>query len=301
VRHSKLGRGVLAGISAVVLVGALVAVPALGSTPPSWWHPGPAPLRWQWELDHALRLDNASDMGTDDLLPSKQPAPPPTVYDIDAIDNPASTVAALHDRGDKVICYVEVGAAGNYYSAKDEGITTTYYAQFRDAGVLGKSLSTYPERFLNIASPKTVAIVESMISAQCATKGFDAVETDLDETYAGADGPTGFSLTRSVEVAYMKTLASYMHHLGLAWIAKNPDDTGDRYATLIAPFADGVLTEDCNRYRTCGALGAFLGTKAVFDAEYTLGTAGFCAADIARRIDGVRFTTALDGTRHPCE
>jgi len=35
-----------------------------------------------------------------------------------------------------------------------------------------------------------------MINQQCAAKGFDAVETDLDETYAGGDGTTGFTLTK---------------------------------------------------------------------------------------------------------
>jgi len=154
---------------------------------------------------------------------------------------------------------------------------------------------------LNISSPKTLSIVESMIRSQCATKGFDAVETDLDETYAGADGPTGFSLRRGDEVSYMEALADYMHSLGLAWIAKNPDDTGDRYATVIAPFADAVLSEECHAYTTCSALSAFVGTKAVFDAEYTTGTSSFCEYDLAHQIDGVRFTKSLGGTRHPCE
>jgi hypothetical protein len=301
VSSSALLRTALLGVAAGVLCSLLTAIPAFAKTVPTWWHPGPAPLHWQWELDHALRLDNASDMGTNDRLPDGQPAPPPTIYDIDGIDNPAKTVSALHLQGDKVICYVEVGAAGNYYTAKAEGLTTTYYQQLKGAGVLGLRLPDYPERFLNIASPKTLAIIESMIKAQCAAKGFDAVETDLDETYAGADGPTGFSLSRHVEVAYMEALAGYMHSLGLAWIAKNPDDTGDRYPTLIAPFADGVLTEQCNEYKTCSALSAFLGTKAVFDAEYSLGTSAFCPTDIAHQIDGVQFTAALDGTRHPCD
>ncbi len=68
-----------------------------------------------------------------------------------------------------------------------------------------------------------------MIDQQCAAKGFDAVETDLDETYSGSDGTTGFALTKAIEEQYMTTLANYMHGLGLGWIIKNPDDTGDSY------------------------------------------------------------------------
>ena len=60
-------------------------------------------------------------MGLNDKLPDGQPAPAPVIYDIDGIINPASTVAALHARGDHVVCYVEVGAVGNYYTAATRG------------------------------------------------------------------------------------------------------------------------------------------------------------------------------------
>ena len=147
-------------------------MPPLGSQP------------WQWELSNPLKFKSAKEMGTDDKLPDGSPAPGPVIYDIDAIINPASTVSALHAMGKHVVCYVEVGAAGNYYSAADEGIPTTYYAQFEAAGVLGAKVAGWPERYLDIRSPATVAIVESMIDQQCAAKGFDAVETDIDEEYA---------------------------------------------------------------------------------------------------------------------
>jgi hypothetical protein len=266
----------------------------------SWWHPPLGNLPWQWEIDHALNVNSATDMGTNDTLPNGQSAPAPKVYDIDGIINPASTVSALHALGDHAICYIEVGTAGNYYSASDEGIPTTYYAQYQAAGVFGNKLSGYPEYFLNINSPATVAITEAMISQQCAAKGFDAVETDLDETYAGSDGATGFSLTQANEVAYMTTLANYMHGLGLAWIIKNPDDTGDNYAALMEPIADGVLTEQCNQYSTCSDLSAYFGQKAIFNAEYQTATTAFCPADIALGINGAKFPVDLSGARSPC-
>ena len=86
------------------------------------------------------------------------------------------------------MCYIEVSIAGNYYPASEEGISSTYYSQYQAAGVFGNQLSSYPEHFLNINSPVTVRITEAMINQQCAAKGFDAVETDLDETYSGSDG-----------------------------------------------------------------------------------------------------------------
>jgi len=155
----------------------------------------------------------------------------------------------------------------------------------------------YPERYLNIRSPKTVRIIEAMIRQQCASKGFDAVETDIDEEY---DDPSGLPLTKSVQEAYMTKLANYMHGLGLGWWIKNPDDTGDSYATDMFPLADAVLTEQCNQYSSCGLLSAYVGHKAVFNAEYRLRPPAFCSSDDALGFNGARFNVALTGVRQPC-
>ena len=242
----------------------------------SYWQPGPT-VNWQWEISNPLSLTSVAEMGTGVTANNGDTAPGdnPTVYDIDAIINPASTVAGLHALGAHVICYIEVGTVGDYYSAADEGIATTYYAQLQAAGVLGKKLSGYPEYFLNINSPETVSIIESMIQTQCADKGFDGVETDLDETYSGSDGATGFTLTKANEEAYMTTLADFMHAHGLAWVIKNPDDTGDSYASDMEPLAQLDLSEQCNQYDTCGLLSAFASAnKPVLNAEYNLATSG---------------------------
>jgi len=87
----------------------------------------------------------------------------------------------------------------------------------------------------------------------------------------------------------MTTLANYMHRDGLAWIIKNPDDTGDNYAATMEPLADGVLTEQCNQYGTCAALSSYFGHKAIFNAEYNIPTSQFCANDDALGINGAYF------------
>ena len=276
-----------------------VAPPLAGTG--TWWHPSAAPMRWQWELDHVFDPTNPTDLGLNDTLPNGAAAAAPTVYDIDAIENTAATVAAIHQRGAKAICYIEVGTAGDYYTVAQEGTTTTtYFQRFQAAGVLGAALSGYPENFLNIAAPATTTILEQMIKRQCAMKGFDAVETDLDETYSGSDGPTGFSLTRAEEMTFLTGLATYMHSLGMAWIIKNPDDTGDNFAQKMEPIADAVLTEQCNEYSTCSQLQWYVGKKAVFNAEYNLDTSSFCGADAAMGFNGVAFNQNLDGTQSPC-
>ena len=287
-----------------VSAGLLCAVACLGlqSIPraeaSSWWIPPLGSQPWQWELSHPLNLSNPRDIGTDDTLPDGQPAPDPVIYDIDAIINPASTVAALHADGKHVVCYIEVGAAGNYYSAAQEGLSTTYYEQLKEDGLFGHKVGGYPEYYLNIQSSETVSIIESMIDQQCAEKGFDAVETDIDTEYASH---SGFPLTKAIEEQDMTTLANYMHGLGLGWWIKNPDDTGDSFATDMYPLADAVLTEQCNQYSSCGLLSAYQGDKAVFNAEYHLKTSVFCPKDDARGFNGARFNLGLTGIRHPCQ
>ncbi len=291
----RLSSRLVVGLILVTACLGFQAIPRAGAT--SWWIAPLGNQPWQWELSHALRLTNARDMGTNDKLPGARHAPSPVIFDIDGIINPRSTVVALHARGKHVICYVEVGAVGNYYSAQQEGITTSYYQQLRSAGVLGTKVPGYPEYYLNIRSPHTVSIVESMIATQCAAKGFDAVETDIDEEYTDA---SGFPLTRAVEESYMTTLAHAIHSLGLAWWIKNPDDTGDSYATDMYPLTDAVLTEQCNQFSTCGSLSAYIGHKAVFNAEYRGAPSSFCPHDGARGFNGAKFNRGLTGVRKPC-
>jgi hypothetical protein len=128
-----------------------VAATTVRAPAATWWVPPLGNQPWQWELDHPLNVSSAQDMGTDDRLTDGQVAPAPVIYDIDGIINPASTVAALHARGKHVVCYIEVGAAGNYYSAASEGLTETYFAQLRNAGEFGSKVSGYPEYYLTFS------------------------------------------------------------------------------------------------------------------------------------------------------
>jgi hypothetical protein len=263
-----------------------------------WWTPPLVNQPWQWELDHPLDLLSATDMGTNDTLPSGATAPKPVIYDIDGFENPASTVSMLHAQGDRVVCYIEVGTVGNYYAASDEGQSTTYYAQLKAAADLGTKQSGWPEYYLNVNSSTTVAIEESMIS-ECHAKGFDAIETDNDETW---QYKTGFSISEANVESYMDTLIGYAHSVGLGVIVKNPDDIGNSsFSDALEPLADGAITEQCNQYSTCSDLGTFLGHKAVFNAEYSTATSSFCPADMAKGINGAKFDVNLTGVRSPCQ
>lgn len=260
---------------------------------------------WMWELGQPLDTSNPTLMGTG-VTAWNGDTPPgdnPVIYDIDAIENPASTVATLHQMGDHAICYIEVGTAGNYYTAAQEGIPVTYFAQLHAAGDLGSKLKGYPEYFININAASAVSIIEAMIDQQCAAKGFDAVETDLDETFGGNEGKTGFTITKADEETYLTTLADYMHGLGLGWIAKNLDDTGNAsFVDTMEPLAQGIISEQCNQYSTCALLSPFLTDgKWIGNAEYSPETLSkFCASDNAAGMNGILFNVNLDGGRSPC-
>ena len=105
---------------------------ARGGVPgPSGPNKGP---EFQWELDHALDIRSVADTGNGAVNALGKRSGATTVYDIDGINNPASTVKALHRLHDKAICYIEVGAAGNYYSAAQEHMPVTYYQQLKARG-----------------------------------------------------------------------------------------------------------------------------------------------------------------------
>ncbi len=276
-----------------------------------WWQPtssgpnnGP---EWAWELGHALRPTNSTDMGLGAVNAAGAKAPDPTVYDIDGIDNSAATVTTLHQMGDKVICYIEVGAAGNYYAASDEGIPVSYYAQLKAAGDLGTKMSGYTEYYLNINSASTVSIIESMIRKQCAGKGFDAVEPDIDDSYTDK---TGFKISEAQNIAYDQKLAAYTHNLGLAWGQKNGDND-PAFSAALEPTTDFLLTEECNYYKTCGIVTPpyVKAGKLVLNAEYSndWGTNGstdlgkFCPAAIKGGTDANLFNATLSGWHRPCQ
>src|ERR1700722_20530358 len=117
----------VAALTLALAVGTIAPAPATTARPaapaPAVWQPA-QDTNWMWEPDQKLNLSNPHLMGTGvtawngDTAPGDNPA----LYDIDGIENPASSVSALHSMSDAVVCYIEVGTAGNYYSAAQEGV-----------------------------------------------------------------------------------------------------------------------------------------------------------------------------------
>src|SRR6266536_1933581 len=77
--------------------GAEPAPAATRAQPPSGrWIPDPG-MTWQWQLSGTV--DTGVDAAT---------------FDVDSVGTSAQTVAELHAKGRKVICYVNAGAAENF-------------------------------------------------------------------------------------------------------------------------------------------------------------------------------------------
>jgi hypothetical protein len=206
-------------------------------------------------------------------------------YDVDGFETDAAEVAALHARGRRVICYVDVGTAERFRPD---------YGEFPKS-VLGRSNGWRGERWLDI---RRLDVIEPIMRARlqmCAEKGFDALEPDNIEAYANR---SGFPITAAQQLTYDEWVAETAHSLGLAVLQKNDAEQ----ASQLEPWFDGALSEQCNQYSECEDYLPYLRAgKPVLNAEYKLKDSRFCAADEALGIVGARFNKALNGRRfQPC-
>ncbi|AHH98349.1 endo alpha-1,4 polygalactosaminidase [Kutzneria albida] len=244
-----MGRTVAAVAAGLLVVGGTLAMPTADASP-GWWTPPAKVASWQWQLD-----------GTIDT--SVQAA----VFDVDGFETSAATVAALHAKGAHVICYLDVGGA-------EPGRPD--YSQFPKAAI-GRKEVGWPEYYLDTRDA-TVRSVEAARVAMCASKGFDAVETDLDDTYLEGARATGFPLTQATGLDYLSFLAATVHANGLALFAKNGVDSA--FVARAAQVADGEINEQCVQYSECPVLAPFgRAGKPVLHVEYSLTLAKTCKPD----------------------
>ncbi|MFG2130470.1 endo alpha-1,4 polygalactosaminidase [Streptomyces sp. NPDC048751] len=230
------------------------------------WRPEPG-VAWQWQLSG--RLDTSVDV---------------PVYDIDGFDQSGATVAALHAKGRKVICYLSTGAWEDW--RPDAG-------KFPKA-VVGKGNGWKGERWLDI---RRTDVLEPLMAARldmCREKGFDAVEPDNMDGY---DNTTGFPLEAADQLRYNRLVARLAHERGMSVGLKNDLD---QIPELVGDF-DFAVNEQCAQYDECATMEPFIKAgKAVFHVEYELPTDRFCAESRRLKLSSMLKKYELGAWRQAC-
>src|SRR5687768_3001452 len=207
------------------------------------------------------------------------------MYDIDLFDTPASTVAALHARGRRAICYISAGTWEDW--RPDAG-------RF-PADVLGSVVGGWPnERWLDIRRLDVLGPIMEARLNQCRDKGFDGVEPDNVDGYANR---SGFPLTAADQIRYNRWFAAAAHARGLSVGLKNDLN---QIPQLVDVF-DWALAEQCFEYDECERLQPFVAAgKAVFVVEYKIAAAVFCPLATQMGFNAMRKNLSLNAFREAC-
>jgi hypothetical protein len=231
------------------------------------WHPAPG-LTWQYQLDGAIDLSVHA-----------------LVYDVDGFDTSAKTVAAIHARGGKAVCYI---SAGSWEEWRPDA------ARYPKA-VIGRPLDGWPgERWLDVRRLDLLGPILRARVKMCRDKGFDAVEPDNVDPSGDA---TGFGLTVRDKLRFARWLARTAHELGLAVGLKN---SPGQVVKLVGAF-DFAVVEECFEFRECNRYLPFVRSgKAVFAVEYRLPRSSFCPQARMLRFSAIRKRLELEAWRQAC-
>jgi hypothetical protein len=243
-------------------------------SPGSWWKPR-AGTTWDWQLFTPIN-----------------PTYDVQVYDVDLFENTAETIADLHARGRKVICYVNLGAWENWRPD----------AERFPRHIIGAAYHGFPdENWLDIRAINfnvLLPIIRTRLDLAVA-KGCDAVEPDNINGYdTNTHEPSGFPLTYMDQLIYNRLIAGEAHRRGLAIGLKNDLP---QVEDLVDDF-DFAVNEQCFEYDECEYLLPFIeADKPVFQAEYTLPLSSFCAQAREYGFSSIRKTGPLDAFREICQ
>lgn len=241
-------------------------VPVTGSTPGHWT----PPLEASWHIQYSGEIDTTL---------------PVDIYNLDLFDTSPKTIADLHARGVKVMCYF---SAGSYEDWRPDA------ANF-PASILGNDLEGWPgEKWLDIRNLQALAPIMLERLSLAAQKGCDGVDPDNVDGYAN---DSGFPLAPEDQIAYNIFLANAAHQNRLGIGLKNDLDQA---ATLV-PFFDWALNEECFYYKECHLLEPFIRAgKPVFVIEYNLTPEEFCFQSIDLNFNAMQKHPELDAFQFPC-
>ena len=232
------------------------------------WQPA-LKVSWQWQLHSPPKAGALLDV---------------KMYDVDGFEASKSLIAAMHTRGIKAVCYISAGSWEDW--RPDAGVFP--------ASVLGKSNGWPGERWLDIRDLATLGPIMQARLDICQTKGFDAIEFDNVDGYQNR---TGFPLSSRDQLRYNVFLANEARARGMSAFLKNDIDQ----VKALLPYFDAELNEQCFQYSECGKLVPFVEAgKPVFNVEYKLDVAQFCAKANEKNFNSLKKKLALDAWRMPC-
>ena len=248
------------------------------------WRPA---QRATWDLQFASPIDTSAQVD---------------VYDLDAHDSSAQLIERLHQRGSKVVCYVNVGA---YEPWRPD-------ARLYPQSVLGNpwSATAYAdEKWLDV---RQIDLLRPLIAARfdmAKKKGCDAIDADNLDGYDDPTNPrrdrTGFNHTYEDQLRFNRFIACEAHKRGMSIGLKNDS----AQANELEPDFDFVISEQCFEWKECGHYQAFLDNgKAVLETEYLedLGQGAevkfdaLCPEAAQRGISAILKKNKLDSWRHAC-
>lgn len=229
-------------------------------------------LSWDWQLSEPFNLNAAVQ-----------------VLDLDPDSLGRGDIAELRARGVLTICYVSIGTLVDW-----RGDVAAFPRQ-----VIGKAYVEWQgERFVDIRQTDILLPLMQARFADCADKGYDAVEPDNMDVYTNE---SGFQISADQTVAYVTALAEIAHRLGLAIGQKNVPELTD----ALEPVLDFVITESCLADGWCDQVAAYADHgKAIFAAEYEVPQADQAAQCTAAATAGMwlifkQFDLDARGSRCP--
>jgi len=159
------------------------------------------------------------------------------VYDIDLADTSQETIDELHKKNKRVICYF---SAGSYEDWRND-------SSLFDQSDLGKPLDGWKgERWLDVRSANVHLIMVQRIEL-ASRKRCDGIDPDNVDTYSQGKDKSGFDISKSDSVNYVKFLATTAHSHNLSIGLKNGPDMVDDLVDTV----DFSVVEQCVVYSEC--------------------------------------------------
>ncbi|POR37457.1 Uncharacterized protein TPAR_02341 [Tolypocladium paradoxum] len=179
-------------------------------------------------------------------------SPDVDVYDLDVYENPAATIAALRNRGKRVVCYFSAGSYEDWRADKGE---------FKD-GDLGKQLRGWRgERWLRLSSENVRRIMRQRVK-YAAGKGCDAIDPDNVDGY---QNDNGLGLTADDSISFMAFLHGEASKYNMSLGLKNAGDI----IPSVLNLTDFHVNEQCVEHAECATFAAYISAgKPVFHIEY---------------------------------